>query len=826
MMRLSELKTGESATVVKVMGYGGFRRRIMEMGFVRGQRVDVLLDAPLKDPVEYRIMGYDVSLRRKEAEMIVVISDREAQRLLARKRSRRRYVYPAAERPDTFRFDSLRMVHPERCRRLSAVDEHDDAGSIEQLVTRTGKRFSVALVGNPNSGKTTLFNVLSGSHEHVGNYSGVTVDAKSGRLKYKGYTIDLTDLPGTYALSAYTPEEVYVRRFLIDHTPDVVVNTVVASNLERNLYLSTEMIDINPKMVIALNMYDELERSGARFDYDTLGRMIGVPMVPVVANSGRGIAELLDTIIAVYENEDDRVRHVHIDYGSVVEDNIEALNDDMRRHRDTLPAHFPPRYFALKMIEGDSEILSMLSSAPRFERWRRMAESAASTIERELGDDVETVLADRKYGFVSGALKETFVAGRPDDNGKTQSIDALVTHRVWGYPIFFLAMWFMFYCTFELGAYPQQWIESGKEWLYEAVRGALAEGALRDMLTDGVINGVGSVLAFLPNIVILYMFISFMEDSGYLARAAFIMDKVMHHVGVHGKSFIPLVMGFGCNVPAVMACRTIECRTSRLITIFIVPFMSCSARLPIYMMIVGTFFTAHAGTVLFLLYVAGMAVAVVTARAMRRFMFREQEAPFVMELSPYRIPSLRTTVKHMWSKCAQYLRKMGGLILVASIVVWFLSYYPRPEADTQSSQPDYESSYMGDIGRFCQPVFEPMGLNWKASVAILSGVPAKEIVVSTMNILYSAPDSDCVPAVPAESDSVQPTSSDRIAHSMSIPSAIAFLVFVLLYMPCIATVGAIGSEAGWRWAVVSVIYNTVVAWALAYAAYLLAGLII
>ena len=824
MMRLSELKTGDSATVVKVMGYGGFRRRIMEMGFVRGQRVDVLLDAPLKDPVEYRIMGYDVSLRRKEAEMIVVISDREAQRLLARKRSRRRYVYPAAERPDTFCFDSLRMVHPERCRRLSAVDEHDDAGSIEQLVTRTGKRFSVALVGNPNSGKTTLFNVLSGSHEHVGNYSGVTVDAKSGRLKYKGYTIDLTDLPGTYALSAYTPEEVYVRRFLIDHTPDVVVNTVVASNLERNLYLSTEMIDINPKMVIALNMYDELERSGARFDYDTLGRMIGVPMVPVVANSGRGIAELLDTIIAVYENEDDRVRHVHIDYGSVVEDNIEALNDDMRRHRDTLPAHFPPRYFALKMIEGDSEILSMLSSAPRFERWRRMAESAASTIERELGDDVETVLADRKYGFVSGALKETFVAGRPDDNGKTQSIDALVTHRVWGYPIFFLAMWFMFYCTFELGAYPQQWIESGKEWLYEAVRGALAEGALRDMLTDGVINGVGSVLAFLPNIVILYMFISFMEDSGYLARAAFIMDKVMHHVGVHGKSFIPLVMGFGCNVPAVMACRTIECRTSRLITIFIVPFMSCSARLPIYMMIVGTFFTAHAGTVLFLLYVAGMAV--VTARAMRRFMFREQEAPFVMELSPYRIPSLRTTVKHMWSKCAQYLRKMGGLILVASIVVWFLSYYPRPEADAQSPQPDYESSYMGDIGRFCQPVFEPMGLNWKASVAILSGVPAKEIVVSTMNILYSAPDSDCVPAVPAESDSVQPTSSDRIAHSMSIPSAIAFLVFVLLYMPCIATVGAIGSEAGWRWAVVSVIYNTVVAWALAYAAYLLAGLII
>ena len=795
-MRLSELKTGDKARVLKILGHGAFRKRLMEMGFVKGQEVDVLLHAPLRDPIKYKILGYEVSLRRSEADLIEVITEEAS----------------ASDSKETAKTDSQKTI------------EHGDQES--RSFTSRSKTINVALIGNPNCGKTSLFNHASGAHEHVGNYSGVTVDAKQGKFEFNGYKFNIVDLPGTYSLDSYSPEELYVRRYLKDETPDVIINVVVASNLERNLYLTTELIDMDRKMVIALNMYDELERSGARFDYDTLGRMIGVPMVPVVANSGRGIAELLDTIIAVYENEDDRVRHVHIDYGSVVEDNIEALNDDMRRHRDTLPAHFPPRYFALKMIEGDSEILSMLSSAPRFERWRRMAESAASTIERELGDDVETVLADRKYGFVSGALKETFVAGRPDDNGKTQSIDALVTHRVWGYPIFFLAMWFMFYCTFELGAYPQQWIESGKEWLYEAVRGALAEGALRDMLTDGVINGVGSVLAFLPNIVILYMFISFMEDSGYLARAAFIMDKVMHHVGVHGKSFIPLVMGFGCNVPAVMACRTIECRTSRLITIFIVPFMSCSARLPIYMMIVGTFFTAHAGTVLFLLYVAGMAVAVVTARAMRRFMFREQEAPFVMELSPYRIPSLRTTVKHMWSKCAQYLRKMGGLILVASIVVWFLSYYPRPEADAQSPQPDYESSYMGDIGRFCQPVFEPMGLNWKASVAILSGVPAKEIVVSTMNILYSAPDSDCVPAVPAESDSVQPTSSDRIAHSMSIPSAIAFLVFVLLYMPCIATVGAIGSEAGWRWAVVSVIYNTVVAWALAYAAYLLAGLII
>ena len=788
-MRLSQLKTGDSAVVVKVLGYGGFRRRIIEMGFVRGQRVDVVLDAPLKDPIEYRIMGYDISLRRKEAEMIEIMTLEEAERLAA----------------------------------IEAEPAVNEADILQRAAASQHNNITVALVGNPNSGKTSLFNTLCGRSEHVGNYSGVTVDAKRGTLKYRGYNIEVTDLPGTYALSAYSPEEIYVRRHITDNTPDVIINTIVASNIERNLYLTTELIDINPRMVIALNMYDELENSGAEFDHNALGEMIGIPMVPVVSPTGRGIEHLLDTIIALHENSDKRERHIHINYGSVIEENLEELNTNIRKHRDELPAHFPPRYFALKLIEGDSDVADMLKSTPYFERWQAMAKEARTQIEEALNTDIETALAERKYGFVSGALKETYSAAEYSRNTLSDKLDDIVTHRIWGYPIFFGIMWFMFYCTFTLGAYPQGWIESGVEWLYDTVHGLMGEGALRDMLTDGVISGVGSVLVFLPNIMILYLFISFLEDSGYLARAAFIMDKVMHKMGIHGKSFIPMVMGFGCNVPAIMACRTIECRTSRLITVMVVPFMSCSARLPIYMMIVGTFFKAWAGTTLFLLYILGIALAVISARLMRRFMFREQEAPFVMELSPYRMPTAKTTLKHMWNKCAQYIKKMGGLILIASIVVWLLSYYPRPEkSNNDVSAPSYEQSYMGKIGQFCEPVFRPMDLGWQASVAILSGIPAKEIVVSTMNVLYAHPDD--AEAVDGEELSLH--AQQRIAKCMSTPSAIAFLIFSLLYLPCIATIMAIASELNWKWAVGSALYNTAVAWLLAWVAYIVTTLLI
>ena len=829
-MRLSELKTGESGTIVKVMGHGGFRRRIMEMGFVRGQRVEVLLNAPLKDPIEYKIMGYDISLRRSEADMVEVLTDSEAHEYLAGGGDQRRHRHEPVGKPE--QDEELRATEPE-----------PDAGcctSIDEVVTRRTRTITVALVGNPNSGKTSLFNAISGGHEHVGNYSGVTVGAKIGCCVYRGYRFEVTDLPGTYALSAYTPEERYVRHHLAASIPDVVINSVVASNLERNLYLTTELIDINPRMVVALNMYDELQASGATLDYENLGRMLGVPMVPVEARNHRGIDTLLDTVIDVYENRDERVRHIHINMGPVIEEGLRRLNGDMSDHRDELPKAFPPRYYAMKMLEGDAEAEKSLRECSRYPEWAEIRDREARRITEALGEDVETAFANQKYGFIQGALKETFTPGRRAEVTTTAVIDTFVTHKLWGFPIFFALMWFMFWCTFSLGAYPQEWIDALVGWIGGGVDALLPAGPLGDLLVDGIIGGVGAVIVFLPNIMILYLFISFMEDSGYLARAAFIMDRVMHRIGLHGKSFIPLIMGFGCNVPAIMASRTIESRSSRLITILITPFMSCSARIPIYLLLTGTFFAANAGSVMLGLYVLGIVLAVVTARLMRRFLFPVDETPFVMELPPYRLPTWKTTLTHMWDKCAQYLKKMGGMILIASVIVWFLSYYPRTD-ETAGTETHYANSYLGRLGKGCEPVFSPLGFNWKASVALLSGLPAKEIVVSTLGVLYSE-GAVTTPAegeiiggadgtteiVVAESAAKEPAGDEETASlsqrllasgDFSTASALAFLVFILLYVPCIATVVAIGSEAGWKWAAASVVYNTAMAWLVAWIVY-------
>ena len=834
-MRLSELKTGESGTIVKVMGHGGFRRRIMEMGFVRGQRVEVLLNAPLKDPIEYKIMGYDISLRRSEADMVEVLTDSEATEYLEGGHRRHHHEHHHHHGPGG---------EPERNDAFGAAESGAECcTSIDEVVTRRTRTITVALVGNPNSGKTSLFNAISGGHEHVGNYSGVTVGAKIGSCVYRGYRFEVTDLPGTYALSAYTPEERYVRHHLAASIPDVVINSVVASNLERNLYLTTELIDINPRMIVALNMYDELQASGATLDYENLGRMLGVPMVPVEARNHRGIDTLLDTVIDVYENRDERVRHIHINMGPVIEEGLRRLNGDMSDHRDELPKAFPPRYYAMKMLEGDAEAEKSLRECRSYPEWAEIRDREARRITEALGEDVETAFANQKYGFIQGALKETFTPGRREEVTTTAMIDTFVTHKLWGFPIFFALMWLMFWCTFSLGAYPQEWIDALVGWIGGAADALLPAGPLRDLLVDGIIGGVGAVIVFLPNIMILYLFISFMEDSGYLARAAFIMDRVMHRIGLHGKSFIPLIMGFGCNVPAIMASRTIESRSSRLITILITPFMSCSARIPIYLLLTGTFFAANAGSVMLGLYVLGIVLAVVTARLMRRFLFPVDETPFVMELPPYRLPTWKTTLTHMWDKCAQYLKKMGGMILIASVIVWFLSYYPRTDA-TAGTETHYANSYLGRLGKGCEPVFSPLGFNWKASVALLSGLPAKEIVVSTLGVLYSE-GAVTTPAegeiiggadgtteiVVAESAAKEPSEpagdeetaslSQRLLASgdFSTASALAFLVFILLYVPCIATVVAIGSEAGWKWAAASVVYNTAMAWLVAWIVY-------
>ena len=796
-MRLSDLQTGQTAIVLKVLGYGGFRRRVMEMGFVRGKRVEVILNAPLRDPIKYKIMDYEVSLRRSEAQMVEVITEAEAHD----------------------------MINQLADRHVMSEEEQ-----IEQVISTHRRVINVALVGNPNSGKTSLFNALSGGHEHVGNYSGVTVDAKSGTFRYKGYRFNITDLPGTYALSAYSPEEIYVRRHLVENTPDVVINAVVSSNLERNLYLTTELIDINPNMVVALNMYDELEKRGDQLDYEQLGAMLGVPMVPVVARDGRGLERLLDTVIDVYENRDSRVRHIHINHGAVVESGIAALQNVMRPVRDQLPKHFPPRYWAIKLLERDKEAEQTLQSIEGYSEWIAVRDREVERIDKQLGEDVEMAVTSEKYGFIAGALRETYQKGEQNPIETTTIIDTIVTHRVFGFPIFFLLMWVMFAATFSLGAYPQEWIEAGVNWLASSIGSLMSDGALKDLIVNGIIGGVGSVIVFLPNILILYLFISLMEDSGYMARAAFIMDKLMHRIGLHGKSFIPLLMSFGCNVPAIMACRTIESRSSRIITILISPFMSCSARLPIYILLVGTFFPSYASLVLIGLYILGILVAIVTAKLMRRYLYPVDETPFVMELPPYRVPTLQATLRHMWEKGVQYLRKMGGVILVGSLIIWFLSYYPRPEQSdaatttTEQSAPDYSNSYLGQIGRVCEPIMEPIGLNWKGGVAILSGAAAKEIVVSTLGVLYAA---EPLPEGASGELSEDGSLGAKLIASgdFDMRTAIAFMVFILLYFPCVATLIAIAKETGrWYWAAVTVVYNTVVAWVVAYIVYLIGGL--
>ena len=781
-MFLSELKSGESAVIIKVRGHGGFRRRILEMGFVRGQQVEAVMNAPLRDPIKYRIMGYEVSLRRSEAAMVEVLTPYE--------------------------------LHAEPQGLATSPNEEVLSEAIRARI----REINVALVGNPNSGKTSIFNALTGGHAHVGNYSGVTVDACEGKFHYKGYTINLTDLPGTYALSAYTPEEMFVREHLVEKLPDVVVNSVVASNLERNLYLTTELIDLNPKMVVALNMYDELEQAGAKLDYEQLGRMIGVPMVPVVARTGKGLDELLDEVILTFENENPKVRHIHINYNSTLEAEVKSLSGLMKRNQEELPKCFPPRYCALKMLEGDKAIIERLSQAEHYAEWYEHAQRGAARIKSEFSEDVESVITAEKYGFIEGALKETYVPSESVQHSRTSVIDAVVANKYLGIPLFLLVMFVMFWSTFTLGAYPQEWIEMGFGWLGDVVGGLMSEGALKDLIVDGIIGGVGSVAVFLPNILILYLFISLMEDSGYMARAAFIMDKVMHLAGLHGKSFIPLVMGFGCNVPAIMATRTIESRSSRLITILINPFMSCSARLPVFILLAGTFFAQHAGVVLFGMYLFGCVMAFVTARILRRFMFGKDETPFVMELPPYRVPTLKATLRHMWDRSEQYLRKIGGLILVAAVIIWFLSYYPRTEVVSENvpAPTQSENSYLGRIGKLCEPVMKPLGLDWRASVAMLSGAAAKEIVVSTLGVLYSVED--------AEHDSA-PLGEQLVASgNYSRASALAMMIFVMLYFPCVATIAAIAQEAGgWKWAAFSVVYNTAVAWLMAWGVYHLAG---
>lgn len=842
-MKLSELKTGEKGVIVKVLGHGGFRKRIVEMGFIKGKIVEVLLNAPLEDPVKYKIMGYEVSLRRDEADMIEIISEEDALCTRPQKHSE--------NKPNNIIINGCddKLLHTEKLLRDAAM--------------RKRRTINVALVGNPNCGKTSLFNFASGAHERVGNYSGVTVDAKEGHAKFEGYEFNLVDLPGTYSLSAYSPEELYVRKQIIEQTPDIIINVIDSSNIERNLYLTTQLVDMHLRMVCALNMFDEFEQRGDKLDYQTLSRLFGVPMIPTVFKTGRGIDLLFHIIINMYEGVDflDKegninpevaadiqhwhktygkdttgnhsedfahgnrpnnsvYRHIHLNHGRLIEDGIEAIKTELQED-EQIRHKYSTRYLSIKLLEMDSEAEQLAQSLHNGNKIIEIRDRQAAQIKKDTKEDTETAIMDAKYGFIHGALQESgYEKGKKQDTyQKTHLIDSIVTNKYIGFPLFFLMLYTMFQATFSIGQYPMDWIETGVSALSDWLGSALADGAFKDMLIEGVIGGVGSVIVFLPQILILYAFISFMEDSGYMARAAFIMDKLMHKMGLHGKSFIPLIMGFGCNVPAIMATRTIESRRSRLITMLVLPMMSCSARLPIYIMITGTFFAVeYQSLIMISLYAIGILLSIIVSRILSSKIIKGEDTPFVMELPPYRFPTIKAIIRHTWEKGKQYLKKMGDIILVASIIVWALGYFPHDNSlDKQQQQ---EQSYIGCIGKAIEPIFRAQGFDWRLDVGLIAGVGAKEIVASTLGVLYSG-DDKMIDDI-GKDTRTKYTELHRKMTANGITPLIAFcyLLFVLIYFPCIATIAAIKNESGsWRWALFAAAYTTVLAWIISASAY-------
>lgn len=836
-MRLSDLNTGEQGVIVKVNGHGSFRKRLIEMGFIAGKKVTVVLNAPLKDPIEYEILGYKLSLRRSEAEQIEVIGESEAKEVMKKDSS----------------FDTI------------YADDCDDEWSLSNLMKKLAEErkhvIRVALVGNPNCGKTSLFNIASGSHEHVGNYSGVTVDAKEGRFEYKGYKFVLVDLPGTYSLSAYSPEELYVRKNLIDNVPDVVINVVDASNIERNLYLTAQVIDMNLRVVMALNMYDEFKDKGDELDIKQLGYLLGMPVCPTVSRDGTGIPELFDTVIKIYTQSDPKLaRHIHINHGAELEKSIDRIKLLLQKNQ-SLRDKYSTRYLAIKYLEDDKDIEKIIDTLPN-----RDEIISARVIEEQriidlLHTNTESAIVDAKYAFIQGALAETYKPHQDTTPRKTvtDKIDAIVTNKWMAFPIFIAVLYLIFQTTFAVGDYPMQWIDWFVGKFGEFVAMFMADGWLKDLVVDGIISGVGSVLVFLPNILILYFFISLMEDSGYMSRAAFIVDKLMHKIGLHGKSFIPMVMGFGCNVPAIMATRAIESRKSRMITIAIIPFMSCAGRLPIFVLLAGAFFPHNAALVLLGIYLLGIVLAILSAIVLSKFV-KDDDLPFVMELPPYRIPTAKAIWRHTWEKGKQYLQKMATTILICSVIIWFLGYFPKNK-ELMATQEEYatlaqtpagrlsanadevdvnaatatkkelmtridslyayqqENSYIGQLGRMVSPALDPLGFNWKMDVGLLTGIAAKELVVSTLGVMYSEGAKVSEGHDMSEDTQLQ----SALVNDVTPAAALSFMVFILLYFPCVATFVAIKNETGkWRWAVACCAYTMAVAWIMSFIVYRLA----
>ncbi|MEQ2129656.1 ferrous iron transport protein B [Caldanaerobacter subterraneus KAk] len=661
------------------------------------------------------------------------------------------------------------------------------------------KELVVALAGNPNSGKTSLFNELTGSRQHVGNWPGVTVEKKEGMLKFEGVNFKVVDLPGTYSLGAYTEDEVIARNFIIYDKPDVVINVVDATNLERNLYLTMQLLEMNANLVIALNMSDEAKAKGIEIDKDKLSQILKVPVVMTVATKGEGVKELLENVLKAVEFKGERYR---IDYGKELEEGISEL-ESLIKEDEELSKKFFPRWLAIKFIENDENIMKEFSHKTALMEKVKLIQKKLEGI---FGEDAEVVVADKRYGVISGIVKECVKKRSTPEERYTLSdrIDRIVTNKYLGIPIFLVAMWAVFEFTFALGNPLSDWIEMFFDWLGEVTASWLLSIAAPDILIsfirDGIIAGVGSVLVFIPPIFLLFFAISVLEDSGYMARAAYVMDRFMTALGLHGKSFIPMLIGFGCNVPGIMATRTLENKEDRLVTILVNPLMSCAARLPVYVLFAGAFFEAHQGIVVFSIYLLGIVLAVIMAKIFKKFLFKGKTAPFVMELPPYRVPTLKGLLIHMWERGSLFVRKAGTIILGVVVLVWILSSLP---AGVEYASAE---SYIGRLGSAVAPILKPAGFGtWEAASALIFGILAKETVVGTLGVVYGA-----------EGDALV----EAIKQHFTPLSAYAFMVMTLIYIPCVATIAAIRRETNsWKWTFFAIGYTLVLGWLMAVLVY-------
>ncbi len=703
------------------------------------------------------------------------------------------------------------------------------------------KKITIALAGNPNSGKTTVFNNLTGARQHVGNYPGVTVEKKEGSLEYSDYDINIVDLPGTYSLTAYSLDELVARNFVIEEKPDVVIDIIDSSNLERNLYLATQFMELGVPLVLAFNMSDVTDKQGLMIDKAKLSELLGTPIVFTVATKKRGMDELLDEAINLVEGRT-KLRRTTVGYGREIQEELTKLEDILLKDKILTQKH-SSRWLAIRLLENDSEVIRKVKESSYSDEILAQVEKSTHHLQGIFGDTPEAIIADRRYGFISGACSEALQRTYEVRHTISDKIDKVLVNRILGLPIFLGLMWLVFKFTFKLSEPLMGWVETGQEWLGNFVGGFLAEGsAIQSLVVDGIVGGVGSVLIFVPIISLLFLAIALLEDSGYMARAAFIMDRLMHKIGLHGRSFIPMLLGFGCNLPAIMATRTIEDRKDRFVTILVNPFISCGARLPVYTLLIGAFFSERiAGNALFSLYLLGIVVAIIMAKIFRRFLFNGPAAPFVMELPPYRMPTVKGLLIHMWERGRVYLKKAGTIIFVGCVLVWFLSNFPWSpryskdydvlieqaqgneemvvRLENEQAFEKLEKSFAGKLGKTVAPVFKPLGFDdWRVSVGLVGGFIAKEIVVGTLGTLHSVGEADEEsPSLRAALQNQRRSDGSKMYNPLV---AYSLMVFVLLYIPCVATIAVIKRETNsWRWPTFAAFYTTAVAWVIAFIIY-------